>query len=79
MRVGYALLEGRLLDALRLNALALIAYLLAGVILLVKLWDEWHGTELYRRLFRREIPLRYILALLILVWLYWYFWIVEHC
>lgn len=71
MRAAYALLEGRVGDALRLNALAVVAYLLLAVMLLSSMVDAYRGTDYYRRLFCRSLPLWAILGLVLAVLLYW--------
>lgn len=77
MRVAYALLEGRFADALRINLLSVIAYIVLGLMLMLSFWDEMRGTQYYARVFRREVHLGYVCLLLGLVLIYWYVWVVP--
>lgn len=77
MRVAYALLEGRLYDALRLNALAVCAYVGLALVLCLRVIDEVLGTDYYARLMPRRLRLPQIILLIFVVLAYWYFWLLP--
>lgn len=73
MRAFYALVEGRWLDALQVNALAVVAYFILGLMLILKVIDECWATDWYRRLFVGQMRVWHYLILFLLVVLYQFY------